>query len=45
MTILEGRIIGRRAADLLKVTDCRRRDCVFRGGRDCLIGHEIEGRW
>jgi len=45
VAVLEGWIVGKRAADLLKVTDCRCHDCVFRGGRDCLVGREIEGRW
>jgi hypothetical protein len=27
------------------VSDCQVSDCAWRGSPDCLIGHEIEGRW
>ncbi len=45
MAVLEGMVVGKRAADVLKVVDCKCHDCVFRGSRDCLVGREIEGRW
>ena len=45
VAVLEGKIVGRRVACALLVTVCRCRDCGFRGGRGCLVGRELEGRW
>jgi len=36
--------VGSRQAEVLKALDCQAQDCPLRGGRDCLVGHEIEGR-
>jgi hypothetical protein len=45
MAALVGRIVGRRAADILLVSDCRVKDCSVRASSGCLIRREIEGRW
>ena len=45
MAVLAGRVVGKRSAEILWVSDCGVRNCTKRGGSDCLIGHEIEGRW
>lgn len=45
MAILEGRIAGKRQAELLQVFGCKCQKCTFSGDHDCLIGREIEGRW
>ena len=45
MAVLMGEIVGRRQAEVLRVSDGKFSDCVWRGSRDCLIGREIEGRW
>ena len=49
---LEGVIVGKSQADLLKVTDClatvdgvSTKDCPKRFAIDCLIKHVREGRW
>jgi hypothetical protein len=42
---VKGEIVGRRQADLLKITECQRRDCPKRRAVDCLIGKLVEGRW
>jgi len=45
MVEVEGEIVGKRQADLLKVTDCTQKDCPKRGTTECLIGKLREGRW
>ena len=45
MAVLLGDIVGKRAAEILKVSGCLVEGCRWRGSPDCLIGHEIEGRW
>jgi hypothetical protein len=45
VVVLTGRIVGRRQAEVLEVDDCLVKDCPRRRSRDCLVGHEIEGRW
>lgn len=45
MVRLSGVIVGKRAAEVLRVSDCVVRECSMRGMLDCLIGHELEGRW
>ncbi len=45
MAVLAGVIVGKRAADVLRVVDCACQGCAFRGSSDCLVGREIEGRW
>ena len=45
MALLLGVIVGKRAAEVLRVKDCLVHECSMRGRSDCLIGHEIEGRW
>ena len=45
MAVLTGKIIGKRQAEILRVSDCQVSDCAWRGSRDCLISREIEGRW
>ena len=45
MTVIEGEIVGKRQADLLKVVDCVQKDCPKRGTTECLIGKLREGRW
>ena len=42
---VRGEIVGRRQADLLRVTDCEHRDCAKRHAEDCLIGKLREGVW
>lgn len=42
---VKGRIVGKRQADLLEVTDCEHKDCPKRYAVDCLIGKLREGRW
>ena len=45
MVTIKGEVVGRRAADLLKVNDCLEVDCRKRGDPDCLIGKVRESRW
>jgi len=45
MAVLMGEIVGKRQAEILRVSDCVVQNCVQRGSPDCLISHEIEGRW
>ena len=46
MVVVEGKIVGKRQADLLRVTRCRdERGCPKRFGPECLIGKLREGRW
>ena len=45
MARLMGKIVGRRQAEILRVSECQISDCAGRGSLDCLIGKEIEGRW
>ena len=45
VVVLVGSVVGKRAAEVLKVTDCMRLGCRWRGSCGCLIGCEIEGRW
>ena len=45
MAVLVGEVVGRRVAEVLRVSECGVRNCPWRGGSDCLIGREIEGRW
>ena len=45
MAVLMGEIVGRRQAEILRVSDCQVSDCAWRSSLDCLIGREIEGRW
>jgi len=42
---IQGKIVGRRQADLLDVTGCSEADCLKHGAPDCLIGKVREGRW
>ena len=42
---VEGEIVGKRQAELLKVTECEEKDCVQRYAEECLIGKLREGRW
>jgi hypothetical protein len=42
---VSGKIVGRRAAELLEITDCSEASCPKRGAVDCLIGKVREGRW
>jgi len=42
---LKGKIVGRREAELLKISDCEYRDCPKRYAVDCLIGKLRESRW
>jgi hypothetical protein len=42
---LEGRVVGKRQADLLKISDCECKDCPKRYAVDCLIGKMLESRW
>lgn len=42
---VEGEIVGKRQATLLKVTDCAKFVCIKRGDPDCLIGKVREGKW
>jgi len=42
---IKGRLVGRRQADLLEVSDCERKDCERRGAVDCMIGKLMESRW
>jgi len=45
MVTIRGEVVGRRAADLLKIFDCLEANCRMRGDPDCLIGKMREGRW
>jgi len=45
MVKVDGKIVGKRAAQVLRVGDCHVKDCFNRGSSRCLIDHEIEGRW
>jgi len=45
MVTVRGEIVGRRAADLLKIVDCLEVDCLLRGVPDCLVGKVRESRW
>ena len=45
MVKVDGRIVGRRVAEVLRVSVCHVKDCHDRGCSGCLIDHEIEGRW
>lgn len=45
MVRLSGVIVDKRMAEVLKVTDCGVQGCQCRESRDCLVGHEIEGKW
>jgi len=42
---VKGMIVGKRQADLLKVADCKHKDCPKRHSLDCLVGKLREGRW
>lgn len=42
---VRGRIVGKRQADLLEVSDCEHQDCAKRYAKDCMIGRLLEGRW
>ena len=42
---VKGEIVGKRQADLLKISDCEIKDCPKRYAIDCLIGKLLEGRW
>jgi len=42
---VRGRIVGKRQADLLEISDCEHKDCAKRYAKDCLIGKLLEGRW
>jgi len=42
---VKGRIVGKRQADLLRISDCEHKDCPKRYAVDCLIGKSLEGRW
>jgi len=42
---VNGKVVGVRAADLLKIFDCLEFDCRKRGAPDCLIGKVRESRW
>ena len=45
MTVIEGEIVGKHQAELLKVIDCTQTECPKRGAETCLIGKLKEGRW
>lgn len=45
MVLVNGEVVGVRAADLLKIFDCLEVDCRKRGAPDCLIGKVRESRW
>lgn len=42
---VKGRIVGKRQADLLEISDCEHKHCPKRYAKDCLIGKLREGRW
>ena len=42
---VNGKVVGVRAADLLKIFDCLEVDCRKRGDPDCLIDKVRESRW
>ena len=42
---VNGKVVGVRAADLLKIFDCLEVDCRKRGAQDCLIDKVRESRW
>lgn len=45
VVVLRGEIVGRRQAEVLRVSDCGVQGCAWRGCRGCLVGCEVEGRW
>jgi hypothetical protein len=45
MVLVNGEVVGVRAADLLRIFDCLEVDCRMRGESDCLIGKVRESRW
>ena len=45
MVLVRGEVVGRRAADLLKVNDCLEVGCLHGGVPDCLVGKIRESRW
>ena len=45
MVTVKGEVVGRRAAELLKIVDCLEVGCPRRGAVDCLVGKVREGRW
>ena len=45
MVLVNGEVVGVRAADLLNIFDCLEIDCQKRGDPDCLIGKVRESRW
>ena len=42
---VEGKIVGHRQADLMKIIDCEIKDCSLRYAANCLIGKLRESRW
>ena len=43
---LKGRIVGKRQADLLEVTNCEHREACSKVNHvECLVGKLLEGRW
>ena len=42
---IEGKIVGKRQAELLEVTDCEEKGCSEYGAVDCLVGKLREGKW
>lgn len=42
---VRGRIVGKRQADLLEISDCEHQDCAKRYTKGCLIGKLLEGLW
>jgi len=42
---VQGRIVGRRQAELLDVTGCSEDSCPQKFSKFCLIGKVREGRW
>jgi len=43
---VKGEIVGKRQADLLRISDCEHKEtCPRACAVDCLIGEVLEGRW
>jgi len=43
---VKGKVVGKRQADLLRISDCEHKGTCSRAcAVDCLIGEVLEGRW
>ena len=42
---VDGKIVERRQADVLQISECIVNECPQRSSRACLIGKTIEGKW